>query len=208
MNVDSYHSINILLDLDKGLPCTPNWSAAPDFLKIIAEHCLRNRPLTILECSSGLTTLVLSRCCQMNQYGHVFSLENAEEYAVKTRTQLNNFDVAEFSTIIHAPLMNQAINKTGYEWYRLEDCLKNIQNLPVDMLVIDGPPGYIQQYSRYPAIPLLFERLSEKCVIFLDDASRHDEKVIVERWLRQYPALRHEYIDTERGCSILSFSKD
>ena len=72
------------------------------------------------------------------------------------------------------------------------------------MLVIDGPPGFIQKNARYPALPLLFDKLSEDCVIFLDDAARHDEKEIVDLWLNEHPELEHRFFDTERGCSIFT----
>ncbi|MES9855801.1 MAG: hypothetical protein ABW166_04240 [Sedimenticola sp.] len=40
------------------------------------------------------------------------------------------------------------------------------------MLVIDGPSGFIQKHSRYPALPLLFDKLSNNGMVFLDDAAR------------------------------------
>jgi hypothetical protein len=75
------------------------------------------------------------------------------------------------------------------------------------MLVIDGPPGFIQHHSRYPALPLLSERLADGCVIFLDDAARADEQAIVRRWLARFPQLEHHYVASERGCSVLRFRR-
>ena len=75
------------------------------------------------------------------------------------------------------------------------------------MLVIDGPPGFIQKHSRYPALPLLFSQLANNCVIFLDDAGREDEKEIIDLWNNEYQNIRHEYIETERGCSVLFINK-
>ena len=73
------------------------------------------------------------------------------------------------------------------------------------MLVIDGPSGFIQKNSRYPAMPVLFDRFSKGCEIYLDDAGRVDEKEIVECWLNEYSDLKHMFIDNERGCSVLKF---
>jgi len=70
--LEAYLYLRDRLDLKQGLPYTPFWSAAPDFLKLIADHCLEARPATIVECSSGLTTLVLARCCEVNGRGRVF----------------------------------------------------------------------------------------------------------------------------------------
>ena len=71
------------------------------------------------------------------------------------------------------------------------------------MLVIDGPSGFRQKNSRYPALPLLFDQLAPNCVVFLDDAARHDEREIVKLWQAAYPNVKHDYADTEPGCSVL-----
>lgn len=201
--MNPYFSVKTKLGFEKDLPYAPDWSAAPDFITIIAEHCLQHKPKTIVECSSGLTTLVLSRCCQINGEGRVTSFENGEEYVEKTSLQLAEFGLTGLAEVIYAPLLKQTVNKDVFDWYSWE----RMGELSIDMLVIDGPPGFIQPYSRYPAMPLLIDQMSDDCVIFLDDSARNDEKMIVERWLRQYPTLQHEYIETERGCSILSFRK-
>jgi hypothetical protein len=46
--------------------------------------------------------------------------------------------------------------------------------------------------------------MSPGCPVYLDDAGREDEREIVALWLRRFPGLRHEYVETERGCSILT----
>lgn len=199
-----YSNIANRLNFDRALPYTKDWSAAEDFLEIIADYCLKTRPGTIIECSSGLTTLILARCCQLNQTGHVYSLENGEEYAQKTSAQLEEFGLGEFATVIHAPLEKIQLNQHEYLWYNRSQ----LPDTPVDMLVIDGPPGFIQKNSRYPAVPLLFNQFSNQCSVFLDDAARDDEKNIIQLWLSEQDVLQHNYVETERGCSVLSVDKD
>lgn len=202
--MNSYESLKNRLNLHKDLPYTPDWSAAPDFLKLIVEHCLETRPATVLECSSGLTTVMLARCCQVNRHGKVFSLEDGEEYAIKTRESLDHNTLEEYASVIHAPLEKTNVDGIDYAWYSM----KNIPEQSIDMLVIDGPCGFIQKNSRYPALPLLFNRLSDHCRVFLDDAAREDEKEMVRLWIEEHPEISHEYIETERGCSILTVTKE
>lgn len=202
--MQSYNSLANSLNFEKALPYTKDWSAAADFLQLIADHCLQAKPETIIECSSGLSTLILARCCQLNKKGRVFSLENGDEYAKASTTQLDDFELAEFASVIHAPLKEVTINQQSYRWYSLA----KLADKPIDMLVIDGPPGFIQHHSRYPAIPLLINRFSNECTVFLDDAARDDEKEIIKLWQAEYPNLEHEYIETERGCSILRINKE
>ena len=195
----SYQSLEKALGLDKALPVTEHWSAAPDFLELITDHCLQNRPQVIVECSSGTSSLVLSRCCQLNRVGHVYSLEDGEQFVTQTRQQLNDFILSEYCDVIHAPLQDVQLDSEIFQWYALND----LPEVKIDMLVIDGPPGFLQKFSRYPALPLLKERLGEHCTVFLDDAARDDEQELVMRWLKQSPDLQAEYIENERGCFIL-----
>lgn len=187
------------LGLDQGMPYTRDWSAAPDFLKCIAEHTLAQPPRRIVECSSGLTTLVLARCCELNGAGEVISLENGAEYAQRTRDELARYALDGRARVLDAPLEPVEVDGERFDWYRL-------QELPagsIDMLVIDGPPGFIQRQSRFPALPLLHDKLADECTLFLDDAARPDERALVARWLALYPDFEHDYLDLERGCSIL-----
>lgn len=195
-----YHDLQTRLGFASQLPYTPDWSAAPDFLEIISTHCLEEKPAMIVECSSGLSTLILARCCQINANGQVLSLENGAEFVTATQATLAEFSTEEWATVIHAPLVPTPLDAGNFQWYQLPE----LPATPIDMLVIDGPSGFLQPLSRYPALPMLYERLATRCTIFFDDAARDDEQEIVRRWLATYPEFKYRYNATERGCSILS----
>lgn len=197
--MSSYLSLEKKLGFGKSLPVTEHWSAAPDFLELISDYCLREKPQVIVECSSGTSSLVLSRCCKLNQTGYVYSLENGEEYATKTTQQLVEFMLADYCDIIHAPLQNARLADEYFQWYALD----KLPEITIDLLVVDGPPGFLQKHSRYPAMPMLAQRLAEHCTVFLDDAARDDEQALVQHWLSEYSDFQAEYIENERGCFIL-----
>ena len=201
--MDAYASLIEQLDLLQGIPFTPDWSAGADFLQIIVDACLSERPSLILECSSGLTSLMLARCCRMNGSGRLVSLEDGEPYANNTRDYIDRYGLGDVATIAHAPLQKIRVEGGDYLWYSTDQ----IPDEPIQMLVIDGPSGFIQKNSRYPALTLLYPRLADGCRIYLDDAARPDERGIVKRWLALYPGLEERYVETERGCSILTVRK-
>lgn len=178
----------------------PQWSAAPDFLALIADHTLSAHPQTILECGCGITTLVLAAACARNGRGHVFSLENGADFAGRTRLELDRQRLTDYATVIDAPLIEHSIDGGTYRWYDLSGLPRDIV---ASMLVIDGPPAYKQPDARYPALPRLSDRLARDAVVFLDDAARPGERDIVARWLQSEPAWRFERIDTQRGCALL-----
>lgn len=200
---ESYHYLRDRLKLHDGMPYTTDWSAGPDFLKLIVEHCLEHKPATIVECSSGLTTVMLARCCELNGQGRVYSLENGSEYAQKSRSNLQRYALESQAAVIDAPLTHYEINGTAYQWYAADA----LPDRSIEMLVIDGPPGFIQKHSRYPALPLLIDKLADGCVVFMDDAARPDEQAIVKMWLAEFPGLEHRYIKTERGCAMLTLKR-
>lgn len=196
---EAYRPLLDRLGLGLDVSCDPDWSAAPDFLELISEHVLHTRPKTIVECSTGLSTLVLAKSCALAGQGHVFSLENGPEYAVNSRRELARHGLQTYATVLDAPLAEQSIDGATYLWYALGD----VPDRAIDMLVIDGPPGLLQKHARYPALPRLYERLSGTSFIFMDDAARPDERSIVAMWLARFPNLRHEYVDNARGCAVL-----
>ncbi|MEN8180709.1 MAG: class I SAM-dependent methyltransferase, partial [Pseudomonadota bacterium] len=169
----------------------------------IVDDCLQAKPSLVLECSSGLTSLMLARCCQINGAGRVVSLEDGEEYVGNARAFINRYKLGEVASVIHAPLQKTDVDGAEYLWY----ATRKIPDQPIDMLVIDGPSGFIQKNSRYPALPMLYPRLADGCRVFLDDAARPDEQEIVAMWQAAYPELEQETIETERGCSILTIHK-
>lgn len=187
------------LGLGGDLAYDPWWSAAPDFLGLIVEHALAARPETIVECSSGTTTVLLARCCARNGRGRVWSLENGPEFAARTRVELARHGLAERAEVIDAPLIAQTVDGCEFQWYDLA----GLPERPIDMLVIDGPPGFIQRHSRYPALPRLHHRLAAGGTVWLDDAARPDEREIVARWQVAFPDLAVEFIANERGCAVL-----
>ncbi|MFN4063135.1 MAG: class I SAM-dependent methyltransferase [Parazoarcus communis] len=198
--LQAYLALVQLLEPRQPLPLLRGWAASPDFLLTLAKHALNDRPQTILECSSGASTVVLARCCELNGRGHVYSLEHDPEYAEKSRKLIAEHGLETWSTIIDAPLIHHSqIERSN--WYSLEALPKDFPL--IDLLVIDGPPGTSAPLARLPALPLLQSYFSPFISIFLDDADREDEKEIVRRWQSMLPNLILERPYTEKGCAIL-----
>lgn len=102
------------LDLKVSLPPTRGWAASPDFLLELVRHTRANKPLTVLECSSGTSTLVLARCLQLNGAGKVLSLEHDPYYAAQTRQQLQRHGLQDWAQVLDAPLQPHALD--GESW--------------------------------------------------------------------------------------------
>lgn len=197
--LEAYLDLGARLGLRQGLPYVRHWSAGADFLALLVEHVLETGPATIVECGSGLSTLMLARCCQLNGRGRLYSLEHAAEHAARSRTELDRYGLASQADVMVAPLRPYELGDGRRLWYDLA----NLTVQGIDLLVIDGPPGRLAPLARYPALPLLYHRLSPASRIYLDDAARPDEWAILQRWQSEFPDLIVSEVKTARGCAIL-----
>lgn len=201
-----YHQLETLLGLyvdlglTKSLPSTRDWAASPDFLMELVSHALHKKPATIVECSSGTSTVVLARCMQINGRGKVYSLEHDPIYAQQTRAQLARHGLSEFAEVLVAPLQPMNSGAEKWSWYEFAVLP---ETLSIDMLVIDGPPKTTGALARYPAGPALFPRLAQDAAVFLDDANRDDETAIMKRWKQEFPHMTQSMKYCEKGCAVL-----
>jgi len=195
---EALNGLVLELGITRSLPATRGWAASPDFLRELTLHALHAHPKVIAECGSGVSTVVLARCVQMNQAGHVYSLEHLAEHAEKTRRELERQGLQDWATVLTAPLRSYELHGEPYSWYSTEQ----FPSVGLDMLVIDGPPIGTSPLARYPAGPLLFDRLNSPATIFLDDADRQDERTILQRWAGEFPELNQENRPCEKGCAV------
>ena len=186
------------LALPAALPPMRGWAASPDFLLRIANEVEERKPATVLECSSGVSTLVVARCLQINGKGHVYSLEHDPRYATITRKLLDKYGLSNWGTVLDAPLETAHV---GTPWYREDSIPQDLG--PIDMLIVDGPPAAVAPLARFPALPRLSNRLAKAALIVMDDANRKDETEIVKRWMEQFPNFRYTDGCCERGCALL-----
>lgn len=201
--IEALHGLYVSLGLRRALPLTRGWAASPDFLQELAAHALDEKPCCVVECSSGISTLVLARCMQINGAGRVYSLEHDPAYARRTRRQLQLHGLAEWAVVIDAPLLPQTFGTRGPQpWY---DCSGLAPELAIDMVVIDGPPQAIADQARYPAGPALFPRMAPGATVFLDDAARPAERAALQRWAEEFPELEIRSLPCEKGAAVLRY---
>jgi hypothetical protein len=186
------------LDLAQALPPMRGWAGSPDFLLALAQQVTQRRPLSVMECSSGVSTVVIARCLQQLGQGHVHSLEHEPEYAEKTRALLQRHGLSDWATVLVAPLETVHTPTPWYAENALPATLK-----PVELLVVDGPPTSVARLARYPAYPRLRARLAEQHAVLVDDAARPDETEMVQRWRAENPRLAATDLYCEKGCTLL-----
>ncbi len=187
------------------LPQTGGWAASPDFLRETANSVLARKPTQVVEASSGLSTLIIAYCLKRNGFGRVVSLENDPKYAEKTRQLLELHGLSDFGRVIDGPNTPVKIGEKQWKWYDLAE-LK--LDHPIDLLVIDGPQYSLQDFARYPALPLLHERFGAETMILLDDGAREDVCRVVSMWKSEFDDVEESYLELEKGAYSLIVRKD
>ena len=205
--LDALLSLHSQLDLAAPLPPMRQWAISPDFANLIVNQIKQHQPKVILELGGGISTLISSYCLQQIGDGKVIAIDHMQEFATQTRDQITLHQLSQWADVRHAPLAKVDLDGASYEWYAPQtfDDLHNI-----DLLIVDGPSQHDNPVNqvRYPALPLLKDKLSPNAIILVDDANRAHEAKMLQQWMAGYEFAHTQAIDTERGAMILKLTAD
>lgn len=191
-----------LVDFRQQVPPMRGWSASPDFLLEIVSQILAQRPRKVLECGSGVSTLIMAYALHRVGTGHLFSLEHRDVFAQKTSKLLKLHGLSDWVSLLSAPLREVELQGERWMWYE-PAVLEDIDT--VDFAVVDGPPGATQPLVRYPLLPIIYGKLGRKAVVMVDDYNRTDERAVVERWMAEFEGLICEELYHEKGTAVLLY---
>lgn len=140
------------------------WAATPAMLQAVYHMAMRAKG-PILECGSGITTLVLAIAAEKT--GHVaVSLESDAGWLARVTTELRRFDLA--SDVRFSPITDY----TDFKWYQKPKIG------PVSMVVCDGPA---RTYGRQGLFALLGEEIKGAAII-MDDTDDKAQAEILSGW--------------------------
>ncbi|WP_418139345.1 class I SAM-dependent methyltransferase [Oceanimonas smirnovii] len=191
------------------LPPLRGWATSPDVLLRLHSHIMNKRPQVIVEFGSGASTLVIADALRQNGYGKLVSIEHSDHYGAQTFGTLQaealegwvDLRIGELEAWEGEHLNPEDAEKPS-RWYPVS-LLEGVEN--VDLLWVDGPPGATCLFSRYPALPALADKLSQRAEVWMDDTIRQEEKDICERWANDY-RFELEYYSLEKGLGRLTRS--
>ncbi len=169
------------------------WSAGLDYLEAVARHAAEAEQ-PILECGSGLTTLLLGLLTRGRGVA-VWSLEHHPDWLERVQGALDAFGL-DHVTLCHAPLQAR---EGGYAWY---DAPRAQMPTGFGLVICDGPPGSTPG-GRYGLVPVLREHLADGCTILMDDAARPGEADVLRRWQREAGAAVHLQREADRAYAVV-----
>jgi len=155
-----------------------DWSAQWEYLTAIFQTVGQTTG-PILECGSGLTTLLVGHWC--NQMGRrLYSLEHDPLWATCITRLLARYRI-DSVYVNMAPI----INSGSFDWYDISEI-----ELPIgfDLVLCDGPPGDVRG-GRIGLLEQMRGHLTHNCVVLLDDAARPGEKEVLKLWASAFKVL-------------------
>lgn len=160
------------------------WAASVELLDELSTRAAAARE-GVLECGSGLTTMLLGALTKHRELP-IVSLEHHPEWFERMRERLVRFDLR------HVDLqLRPLVPYDGFDWYTMPE-LKASQRF--DLVLCDGPPGDTRG-GRHGLLPCMRDRLAPGCVLIVDDTHRAEDEAVATRWLESLPGATR----TKRG---------
>jgi hypothetical protein len=155
------------------------FDAQLDYFEEILHRALATEG-PVLECGSGLTTLLLGKVAGRRGV-ETWTLEHHTGWYQRIGKAIEDYRIPGLR-YSYAPLRDYG----EFNWYDppLADMPRNFS-----LVVCDGPPD-LAHGGRYGLMPVLGDRLKPGAVILFDDARRPGQPEVLQRW------------EAERGVSV------
>lgn len=150
-----------------------SFAADVDYLMAVAREAERVRG-PILECGSGITTLLLGTIAQRRGI-EVCTFEHDAKWWAAAKRIVDRCRIHSVR-VLHTPLRSYG----DFDWYTAPEDLPSF-----DLVICDGPPGSTRG-GRHGLLPVMRSRLGAGCTILLDDAQRPEERAVLSRWASEW----------------------
>jgi hypothetical protein len=153
------------------------WTAEAPYLTAVARQAEKAQG-PILECGSGLTTLLMGAIATRRGIW-LHSLEHNPDWHARVTAAVKRFHLKNV-TVHLAPLEDFG----DYDWYDAP-----LDAMPSDfaLVVCDGPPG-VTRGGRSGMLPRMRGKLARNVSIFVDDTNRPAEGQLVRQWIGELGA--------------------
>lgn len=183
------------------LPTLSGWALETETAGFLVKTIMEDRPGVVLEIGSGVSTLLSCYALRSNGKGLIYSFDSEEQYYQRTLGLIRAHGMEPHCIVRAAPIEMIEIPGWSGPWLA-PGAFESLDTGSIDLLLIDGPPGKLAYQARYPALPILREKLKKGGKILVDDADRVDESSMVERWKDEGFISDYEYFPIGTGLIV------
>lgn len=162
-------------------------------------HLERNQPRVILECGSGLSTVLLAEYAK-ERGALVTSLEHSPQWYTQTRRRLTAEGLLGYVNLLQTEVLPAppilSMTNANHGWYNVDQPTGDI-----DFVLIDGPP---QSLGRHAAMYAINPYLNRKTGfhVWLDDALREPEQDAIKMWQKDLGLNFRTLSNFPRGLAV------
>jgi hypothetical protein len=167
------------------------FSAQVNYLKTCIKYGLSCQ-LPVLECGSGLTTVLLGIVLNKSNI-ELYSLENSAPWAGRVKNALDSLNL-HHTYLYEGPLKSYG----NFTWYDVSELDVKQQ---FGLIICDGPPAQTNG-GRYGLVPIMKEFIDKDTIILMDDTIRQDEMSIIKKW-QTLISFTEEYVTEGDHHAIL-----
>lgn len=168
-------------------PAWTPYSLSPRLIARLLQEVVLRDVTHIVECGSGVSTVMLAKCLSGLGRGHVYSIEHDPMWAAHSERLIHANGLQAFATVVLAPIAASDVLGQTVRWYDQAVVEAAIpQDRRIGMLVVDGPPASTGRLARLGAVPVLGSRLLPGALVVVDDIHRADEQEVAQLWSSAY----------------------
>ncbi|NLT72663.1 MAG: class I SAM-dependent methyltransferase [Chloroflexi bacterium] len=168
-------------------------------LDAVVSHAMLTDARVIVECGSGVSTLMLGNLLKTRQAGHLYALEEDELWHRHMAELVSAQGLGQYVDVVHAPIAEG--------WYSTSVAETVLARAPhVDLLLVDGPQTKAGQ-SRHDALRFFRGALDATSTVMLHDVNRAEEREVLTRWIGADAVKVDRILGEEaggRGLAILN----
>lgn len=168
-------------------PPMTRFSMEPSAILAVVENVVETGPGLIVELGSGASTIWIAGALAHLGRGRLISYDHDPHYLSQTKAWLRANGLEDWVDLRLAEIKPRIL-EDGAEvcWY---DIAQHEVEEGIEILLVDGPPQGIGTAARLPALQHFRSRFAVGARIFVDDATRGEEKSMVEQWRGSEPRL-------------------
>ncbi|MCA9994141.1 MAG: class I SAM-dependent methyltransferase [Anaerolineales bacterium] len=191
---------------DVFLPFT-KWAMEPSDLLNLVEYIQQNNSQAIVECGSGLSSLIVATALRQKNSGHLFSIEEDLNWYNLMCNLIKTHQLSDWITVVYAPLEAYKQKGINTEWYSSQ-MLKPIFDTfdRLDVVIVDGPIRS-NKTSRSPALFAFAPLIDHSTLVILDDANRQEEQQVITTWKEMFDITIEDHSSSQRGQAYIRQQK-
>lgn len=177
-------------------------SFSKEALLLISEIISFIRPKNLVEFGSGVSTQYLNILQNEGMDFNLTSIDHEENFYFQTLLRLETGEKKTSQLQLRlCPLQQFRFKLKLLYAYNLQ-ALESDKN-KFDFVIIDGPPSY--RFGREGVLYSVYRRLSDNCVIILDDAHRPPEKTAMSNWKKVWgeEIIVVKEVNIKKGLAII-----